>query len=735
MADIKVTLRIPTGKNTYVFSFRHPMVKDPNGNGGKKVQRGAGTSDLKRAEELVEQLSLLLNEERWHDKAMKGEAQKKFDSIVVDAFYDPIPDVVEQNDVLDIIPMKSIDDGYMNESLVGMSGAGKTSLLRKEMGTTEDVFPTTSTNRTTTCDMEIIRSDISVYRMAVKFMTRRELEADLQDNIRDAIEYIYFAEKEEGFIDDIELLTTIFNHSEMSTRLTYTFGLYDIGDEDYDDDDSFDDDLRDDFSLPEYNLDAENKDKWLRSIENRVKNLAETYRNRNLEIDDIENCLQEDDDVLLIIEDIISAIVDKFSIISGGRKLPAKSTWPDGWYFETEDRSEFLKTAKIFVSDSYKAWGNLLTPIVKAMRIEGPFIAEGKNSVEPKVITDGMGLGHTTDSTAIPTSVLKRCEKADVIVFADSASNPMMANTKEALKSLIEHGYADRIIFAFTKMDQVTGNNYRNLGDKKRHVRDTLQNYLSYLRRQESTVLSDSEMQSIISNCVFFSNLNKKMTSNLTNKGLIELDRISREIANKHVSTDNVHFKYDALKLYFYVKEATAEFRNVWAEKTGYSSITNKTEHWTRIRALSRRLGVLGQENYCELQPLADFSGILQKKINIFFNEPGNITPEFADEATTDALKQILKRSVGIRLSEMNKERMWTDKRPLNGWINAYNEMGKGSRNRRARIIEGIFDEAAPNLSDIPNLTEDQNKYLSDVIQIVKQVLSENGCELKMFNY
>lgn len=44
----------------------------------------------------------------------------------------------------------------------------------------------------------------------------------------------------------------------------------------------------------------------------------------------------------------------------------------------------------------------------------------------------------------------------------------------EALKSLIEYGYADKIVFAFTKMDLVSGNNYRNLGDKKQHVFTTL---------------------------------------------------------------------------------------------------------------------------------------------------------------------------------------------------------------------------------------------------------------------
>ena len=44
MAENKVTYRIPKDKSSYVFSYRHPLVKDASGY-GKKIQRGAGTSN------------------------------------------------------------------------------------------------------------------------------------------------------------------------------------------------------------------------------------------------------------------------------------------------------------------------------------------------------------------------------------------------------------------------------------------------------------------------------------------------------------------------------------------------------------------------------------------------------------------------------------------------------------------------------------------------------------------
>lgn len=78
---------------------------------------------------------------------------------------------------------------------------------------------------------------------------------------------------------------------------------------------------------------------------------------------------------------------------------------------------------------------------------------------------------------------------------------------------------------------------------------------------------------------------------------------------------------------------------------------------------------------------------------------------------------------------------MWTDKQPFEEWKKAFSEHGKGAGYRRARIMENIFNEAAPYLADIPNLTEEQRRYLSDVINLVDDVLKQYGCKLLRFSY
>ena len=736
MADNKVTYRIPNGKNSYVLSFRHPVIKDANGN-GKKIQRGAGTSDEQEVKKLAEQLQELIGNEKWHNASRRLEAAELFDRIVVEAFYDCMPNTVEVNRALDVIPMKTLEEGFPIKTFVGMSGGGKTSLLRKLMGTTKDVFPTTSTNRTTTCDMEVIKVKSKVYEMAVQFISRNELEADLMDNMFDAIEYVMNIAPEEGTVDDVKLLTTILNHREMATRLSYLLGMPQSN-TDADEDDDYvmsQDSLQDTFTLPEYEIDFDKQEQFLWDIEGRVKVIAEKYINEGKQFEEIENDISNDDEVLTLIEDIVIAVIEKFDLLKDGKRTNPKSIWPEGWYYSTQNYDDFIKKAKVFVSDNYKAWGKLLTPLVKAIRMQGPFVEDGATEVVQEVITDGIGLGHNTNATSIPASVLTRCENADVIVFVDSAANPMMANAKDALKSLIEYGYADKIVFAFTKMDLVEGNNYRGLTDKKAHVSTTLGNYLQFLRKQENTVLSELEVQNILDNCIYFSYLQMDKISKLTGKGLTELHDKTNAIISKHISTDEVSFDYEALKLYYYIKEATLSFRKIWAEKTGYSAITKKTEHWSRIRALARRLGLLGKENYCELQPLADFAAIVQENINIFINQPEEIVPSQTSEEVADELKRIIKRAIGAGFRDFNRKRMWTDDQPHSNWEKAYYEAGIGSRNRRARIIENIFDEAAPNLADIPNLTEEQEEYLREVIQLVESVLNEHRCELRKFRY
>ena len=100
------------------------------------------------------------------------EAERQFAEPVVSAFFDGIEvGVMNSKSLRDkAIPLPTPDDGYARVLLVGVTGAGKTTLLRHLIGSDHrrDRFPSTSTAKTTTADIEIIMK-AGPFRAAITF--------------------------------------------------------------------------------------------------------------------------------------------------------------------------------------------------------------------------------------------------------------------------------------------------------------------------------------------------------------------------------------------------------------------------------------------------------------------------------------------------------------------------------------------------------------------------------------
>lgn len=78
------------GRKFYSIIFRHPVIKDSKGISGLRVRRGLNTSNRKKADNLVNQMNdLLRNEELWHIDA-KSNAEKLYNPLIVNAFYDTL---------------------------------------------------------------------------------------------------------------------------------------------------------------------------------------------------------------------------------------------------------------------------------------------------------------------------------------------------------------------------------------------------------------------------------------------------------------------------------------------------------------------------------------------------------------------------------------------------------------------------------------------------------------------
>ena len=160
-------------RRAWAISFRHPLRRDARGKQGLKIRRGLGTDDEAQAQRLVDEMNILLADASWHSIAKRGEAEKRFASVIVSAFYDAVEATPARAwDIRnETLPLPGREEGYSTVMLVGSTGAGKTSLLRHLIGSDPDTdrFPSTSAARTTIADTEVICAESDEYEAVVTF--------------------------------------------------------------------------------------------------------------------------------------------------------------------------------------------------------------------------------------------------------------------------------------------------------------------------------------------------------------------------------------------------------------------------------------------------------------------------------------------------------------------------------------------------------------------------------------
>jgi len=178
------------GRKAWLVEFRHPLRNDTNNKPGKKTRKGLGTDVEKEANRLVDELNDLLRNEALWSLGAKAQASKQYDARVVDIFYGEIePRTVSARHVRDeLLPLPSRADGYARVALLGVPGAGKTTLVRQLIGTNPETerFPSTSVNRTTTFPTEVVLRDGS-YEAAVTFMSEHETRFEIEESLSAAL--------------------------------------------------------------------------------------------------------------------------------------------------------------------------------------------------------------------------------------------------------------------------------------------------------------------------------------------------------------------------------------------------------------------------------------------------------------------------------------------------------------------------------------------------------------------
>lgn len=753
MADKQRTATLSKGRASWCVIFRHPVCKAADGRNHLRVRRGLGTDDEAQAQALVDQMNQLLAEPAYWRLGERERAARQFDRKIVAAFYDHMapPQRDPWADREAVIPLpggKDNRDGYARVQLIGTTGAGKTTLLRQLIGTDplRERFPSISAAKTTVCDIEVIVGD-GPFRAVVSFIDRDLVRQYLADCVSSAVIGVLERRPER------EVVRRLLEHTEQRFRLSYVLGVPGAasdGDELLDEDDGPEndpfaeevdvpsDDERDALrkALAEY-LDAvKTIGKEARSEAERVAeslgiNLSEASQaDRDVVQEMVEDDLSDRDEFHTLVDSILEDVESRFDLLSTGHVEKGRDGWPRLWEFESEDRRSFLREVNRFSSNYAPCFGRLLTPLVQGIRVVGDFGPTWADERLKLVLLDGQGLGHKADSaSSISTSITRRYQLVDAIVLVDNGAQPMQAAPCSALESIVASGHEGKLVVCFTHFDEVKGDNLFDTQARKDHVLGSFDNAVSAIGKSHGRDAAAALQRAVPDRIVFLSGIQKKLTekSRLT---LLELNRLLGAIQSTIEPPEPVECVpiYDVANLVLSLQSATQEFHDRWRGILNMGSRSGVTpEHWTRVKALSRRLGVFRQDEYDTLRPVADLIRLTQGHLSRYLATPLDWEPhaprdgEDSRTQATDAIRS----EVFTRLHDLARRRLLDDR--FSGWVGAYEHRGMGSTRVRARDIVGIYEEAAPVPNEMPS---DSNQFLFEVRRLVAEAIIAGGGRL-----
>lgn len=754
------------GRAAWCAIFYHPVARTDSGK-PRRVRRGLGTTDEARAQTLIDQLNVLIEDRAMHSPASRERAAVSFDPVVVSAFFDPLqPDSHDGWEIRDqTMPLpggKDANDGYARAQFIGTTGAGKTTVVRQVIGTDPESerFPSISAAKTTICDIEAILRP-GDFEAVVTFIPRDRVREYIAECVLAAV-----ASKLEG-APERDVVRRFLEHNEQRFRLSYILGnpltLQSAADEDaFDDEEDDDSDEAGETEIP-----SEEKAKLLQVMEgylHRIGLLAEDARvcldrfaaefgikaeeaskqDREVLQEFVEDHLAEEDTFHELVDAVFEDVESRFDLLELGELTSGKDNWPTKWTISSPDRVQFLKVVNRFSSNYAGHFGRLLTPLVDGIRVAGPFRPAWHADGIPKlVLMDGQGIGHTADSTSsLSTSVTRRFRLADAIILVDNAAQPMQAAPCAVLRSVVSSGHESKLVLTFTHFDEVKGDNLAGRAARKDHVLGSFENAVHAVGKELGREAEVALRRLISDRIIFLAGVQDRL--DLSGRGdvkftVAELRRLLKAVEDTIAPAGPVIYTpfYHVANLVLAIQCATESFQS--REET-----VVRPEHWTRIKALTRRLGMFpDQDEYDTLKPVADLISSLQTELYKFLSEPvawQPRTPGEEDEGRAMVIARI-RQEINTRLHDLARKRIKDER--VAEWIRAFSRRGPGSGNARKDDVLTQYGVAAPTPSNEvwavilrgpsgePSRTAEDEKFLREVFNVIAEAVQAGGGVLR----
>jgi hypothetical protein len=429
-----------------------------------------------------------------------------------------------------------------------------------------------------------------------------------------------------------------------------------------------------------------------------------------------------------IVDSLVDEIEKRFTTLEIGDLKRNRQGWPTMWSWESEDRAAFIKVVTRFSSNYAPLFGRLLTPLVNGTRVSGPFEPAWAGDPVRLVLVDGEGLGHSPKSVAtLSTHVATQLEQVDAVLLVDNAKQPMQAAPVAALKSIAVSGNAMKLHLVFTHFDQVSGANLPTFSSREEHVLASVENVLKAIGDELGPAAERILRRRVDEARFFVGGIHETLDSKKKTdaRAIRQFEALLGLLAHPESAALSGPSRpvFDRMNLSLAVTEAAKAFHIRWRGLLGLDMNPDAPkEHWTRVKALTRRLAEGWTDQYDSLQPVADLRNQLQVQLYLMVQRPVRWEGGEPDDDEKQALIDTMSNAITNKLIELTRRRLAEDVRL--GWQEAYAQHGRGSSFTRARIIAAdVYDRGAP----IPTVSAspDQNRFLKDVASLVAEVAQQ----------
>ena len=556
---------------------------------------------------------------------------------------------------------------------LGDTGGGKTTIIRKFLGTEESKFPTTRQKRTTVAATEYVIRSGDDFDITVVLKSIGEVEGYVDEILKEGIGKYYKDRQKEKIVKNIR------QTSDQRFRLYYLLSKH------------FTEQI------------AERIASLLPIIEAGVKDYQKEFP-------------EDKDEIGIFVEFVINELGEPYlsirnSIIEEIQRLTSKACGGtylgEAWKvhkYETRSRDEFVKKCKDLLSSE----ADSISPVIEYARIRGNLKSTWLNESTEAIVIDGEGIGHDTkEAGQLDSRHYDYFYDSDAILLIEESKKPFVAGGKSALKSIFQRGYGDKLIVLFTKLDEVEPYDSDDPDDDDRieDVRDGLTNVLASLREEGQDIELD-EGRILFLGGLQHEGINENGSENINNifDQARELSRFQRSF---------VAPKYDFEMLSAFLVESTKKFNDLYKEMLS-------RQHWKTVEAFNRRMD-MGIDGFRMFVPITDFEEKLNEEIEAFISHPVSWEQEVSDTLKKESLNGIRRQFNKLVIDFARQEII---EAPQNDWRKAYLYSGRGSTFLRRADIEAILERSVPPLATSQRVKE----FKDGVKRILKTAIS--NCDM-----